>query len=173
MQDGKKMTELEQRIIDFLQNGGMLEATKAAELLGISVCKASGMMRHLHTQGHIKRSSEGQRYTYYIREDTVGDMMTDLACQACGMKPCREKRIVVTRDDRIDDLRSMIYDMDQDMVLDSVEEGYVYGAKQAAIRADWQDAQCHLANLEVHLKNKLDKVHKITVEVKREARRKK
>lgn len=112
----------------------MLEATKAAELLGISVCKASGMMRHLHTQGHIKRSSEGQRYTYYIREDTVGDMMTDLACQACGMKPYREKRIVVTRDERIDDLRSMIYDMDQDMVLDSVEEGYVYGAKQAAIR---------------------------------------
>lgn len=76
-------------------------------------------------------------------------------------------------EERTEHLRSLIFDIDQSLSLDNVEEGFVFGAKQAAIRADWQDAQCHLANLEDHLKSKLDKIHKLNVEVKRETRRKK
>ncbi len=79
----------------------------------------------------------------------------------------------IEREQKLDLLRSSVIELDQTLILDLVEQGYADGAKQAVIDNDWAWALCNLANLEDHLKNKLDKVHKITVEVKREARRKK
>lgn len=74
---------------------------------------------------------------------------------------------------RIEDLRLTVYDMDESMSLDHIEAGYVFGAKQATIQADWHSTVCHLVNLEAHIKQKLDQAHRVLTEVRREARRKK
>lgn len=161
MQDSK-LTELETRIVEYLQHGGTLIATQAAEMLGVSVYKAAGVLRHLHTLGYIKRSSQNNRHIYYIKSDTLCNMMTDMT-----------KQVVIERDTRTDDLRSLVYDMDQSLSLDIVEEGFIFGAKQAAIRADWKDAECQLVNLKEHIQQKLNQVRNILTEVKKEARRKK
>lgn len=74
---------------------------------------------------------------------------------------------------RIEELRLTVYALDESMTLDHVEAGYVFGAKQAAIQADWHSTMCHLVNLEAHIKAKLDQAHRVLTDVRREARRKK
>ena len=165
-----KLTELETRILEHLQGGGTLTAPQASQAFGVSTYHAAGVLRRLHTLGRVKRSSEGQRYTYYIKGDNLGDLIIDMAR---GKKEGTAKRVVIERDTRTDDLRSLVYDMDQSLSLDIVEEGFIFAAKQAAIRADWKDAECQLINLKEHIQQKLNQVRNVLTEVKKEARRKK